>query len=538
MRVRHVSLLGLLLGLSIAASAAPQGGRRPPARGASPAAFTFDPSADRLPPGFVGHDPARYYTLLNPRFTEKGEFESTQAFTERLRRALPDAAVPLTLPPEASALAYDADAGRMVVRLNRRYVFERRFVASRRIPMITPLGVRFTATEIEYLDTAADLNFERAYGLPEAAFLSVPMAPEEARRLKPLLRVLIVGHFDRETPQNAIIRETRTQTATLSDPNPYKIVYRGVALRVGEVWLYRADTGEILAKNSTAWREPVRRQGVAYGPVRARGEAPACGPDLRLDRAREALELRRPVREAIADTEALIAAEPDVAAAHLLRALLLEEEKRYDDAAAAAGRAATLAPDCVDAFVAVARVALKRKDCLTAQRAVGRARELDRHARGLRAVAMEAEYFCQSQAAQPVGPEPAPATSGPGGSAGGAAIDEALVRARDFVATNRDREALDELARVLQVRPDSAEAHALRGRVYERRGEYQKAVEAFTAAAFWNPRLIGAHIAIGRIHALNKNCAEARAAVAKALAIDPNSSEALALGRYADTKCP
>jgi tetratricopeptide (TPR) repeat protein len=126
-----------------------------------------------------------------------------------------------------------------------------------------------------------------------------------------------------------------------------------------------------------------------------------------------------------------------------------------------------------------------------------------------------------------------------GASSAGAAseVDDALQRARDHVAANRDREALDELARVLQVRPDSHEAHYLRGRVYERRGEYDKATQALKAATFWNPRLLQAYVILGRIYVLQKNCAEAQAAATKALQIDPAASEAIALRRLVESKC-
>jgi cytochrome c-type biogenesis protein CcmH/NrfG len=123
-------------------------------------------------------------------------------------------------------------------------------------------------------------------------------------------------------------------------------------------------------------------------------------------------------------------------------------------------------------------------------------------------------------------------------AAGGATIDDALKRAGDDFAANRDREALDELSRVLQVRPDSYEAHYLRGRVFERRGEYDEAVKALKAATFWNPRLTGAYVILGRIYVLQKNCADARAAVTKALQIEPSSSEAVALKKLVDSKCP
>jgi tetratricopeptide (TPR) repeat protein len=134
------------------------------------------------------------------------------------------------------------------------------------------------------------------------------------------------------------------------------------------------------------------------------------------------------------------------------------------------------------------------------------------------------------------GAEPGQSSGAPGAS-GSASVDDSLKKAQDDFTANRDKEALDGLARILQVRPDSHEAHFLRGRIYERRGEYDRAVEALKAATFWNPRLLQAYVILGRIYTLQKNCADARAAATKALQLDPASSEAGALKRLVDSKC-
>jgi tetratricopeptide (TPR) repeat protein len=128
-------------------------------------------------------------------------------------------------------------------------------------------------------------------------------------------------------------------------------------------------------------------------------------------------------------------------------------------------------------------------------------------------------------------------TTSASGASGSASIDESLKKAQDDFTANRDKEALDGLARILQVRPDSHEAHFLRGRIYERRGEYDRAIEALKAATFWNPRLLQAYVILGRIYTLQKNCADARAASTKALQLDPSSQEAGALKRLVDSKC-
>jgi tetratricopeptide (TPR) repeat protein len=129
-----------------------------------------------------------------------------------------------------------------------------------------------------------------------------------------------------------------------------------------------------------------------------------------------------------------------------------------------------------------------------------------------------------------------------GGAAGAAttsptATQDSLRRARELFQANRDREALDELGALLQVTPDNHEAHLLRGRIFERRGEYDRAVEALKAAVFWNPKLLEAYVTLGRIYVFRQNCVEAQAASTRALQIDASNNEALALRRLVEQKC-
>jgi tetratricopeptide (TPR) repeat protein len=125
-------------------------------------------------------------------------------------------------------------------------------------------------------------------------------------------------------------------------------------------------------------------------------------------------------------------------------------------------------------------------------------------------------------------------TSAPG--VGGSAED-AMAAARTLFDEGRDREALDQLGRVLQLTPDNAEAHLLRGRIFERSAEYERAIEALKAATFWNPKSLVAYVTLGRIYVFRNDCANADAAMRKALQLDPASADALALKRSVDAKC-
>jgi tetratricopeptide (TPR) repeat protein len=134
-----------------------------------------------------------------------------------------------------------------------------------------------------------------------------------------------------------------------------------------------------------------------------------------------------------------------------------------------------------------------------------------------------------------LGAQPAPTTRT--SAAGAPSVQETMAHARDLFAANRDREALDDLGRVLQVNPDNAEAHLLRGRIYERSGDYDRAIEALKAASFWDPKSVAAYVTLGRIYVFKNNCPNAQATMKKAIQIDPTSQEVLALKRTVEQKC-
>ena len=115
--------------------------------------------------------------------------------------------------------------------------------------------------------------------------------------------------------------------------------------------------------------------------------------------------------------------------------------------------------------------------------------------------------------------------------------DQLMDVARNAFQQGRNDDALASLSKLLQVSPQSFEAHLLMGRVYERRGDFERATNALKAALFWNPRLVAAHVLLGRISVLKNDCPGAQAASAKALQIDANDPDAGALKRLIDDKC-
>jgi tetratricopeptide (TPR) repeat protein len=78
---------------------------------------------------------------------------------------------------------------------------------------------------------------------------------------------------------------------------------------------------------------------------------------------------------------------------------------------------------------------------------------------------------------------------------GGPLVD--LQTARSAFLAGRDADALEALGKMLQIAPQNYDAHFLMGRVYERKGDFDRATNALKAAVFWNPKLVPAHVLLG-----------------------------------------
>lgn len=110
-----------------------------------------------------------------------------------------------------------------------------------------------------------------------------------------------------------------------------------------------------------------------------------------------------------------------------------------------------------------------------------------------------------------------------------AAIEQAMIRARQAFAANNENEALAEIQRVLTLDPTFARAHLLRGQILYKRNDLENAVNALSAAVYWNPRLVSAHVALGQIYLARGDRARALAHGRQASELAPQDREAIAL---------
>ncbi len=115
--------------------------------------------------------------------------------------------------------------------------------------------------------------------------------------------------------------------------------------------------------------------------------------------------------------------------------------------------------------------------------------------------------------------------------------DQLLEKARTAFFNGRDEEAMAAAQKLLEIAPQSHDAHLLIARVLERRGDFDRAMNALKSALFWNNRLAPAHVLSGRISVLKNDCTAAQSSAAKALQIAPTDQDALALQRLIEQKC-
>lgn len=109
------------------------------------------------------------------------------------------------------------------------------------------------------------------------------------------------------------------------------------------------------------------------------------------------------------------------------------------------------------------------------------------------------------------------------------AQQQTLDRIRQLIASNKDAEAMTELQQLLAVDTANADGYFLRGIIYSHRNETENALKSFHAAVSWNPRLIEAHIMLGRIYLSRNDRARALAHCKQALDIDPQNRDAVSL---------
>jgi hypothetical protein len=109
-----------------------------------------------------------------------------------------------------------------------------------------------------------------------------------------------------------------------------------------------------------------------------------------------------------------------------------------------------------------------------------------------------------------------------------------LAEAKALYVSGKDNEVMKILSRVIVIEPRSGEAYYLLGMIHLRHGDLDQAVSSFRTALFWENRLVGAHVALGKIYLQKGDCLQAKNYAASALAIDAENQDAVGLQRQVE----
>jgi tetratricopeptide (TPR) repeat protein len=91
--------------------------------------------------------------------------------------------------------------------------------------------------------------------------------------------------------------------------------------------------------------------------------------------------------------------------------------------------------------------------------------------------------------------------------------------------TERDDEAIASFRRAVYLSPYDAEAHLLLGRVYQRGGRQQEAIDEFTVS-IWSRDTVAARLALAEAYLQSQNIAGARSELQAVLSREPSNAEA------------
>jgi tetratricopeptide (TPR) repeat protein len=100
-----------------------------------------------------------------------------------------------------------------------------------------------------------------------------------------------------------------------------------------------------------------------------------------------------------------------------------------------------------------------------------------------------------------------------------------LDRGKRLFEQGNNTDAITEFRRALYLSPYEADAHLLLGRIYLRTGQTAAAIDAFKIA-IWSEETAASQVALAQAYLQAKDAAKARAALERALVLDPTFSEA------------
>ena len=275
----------------------------------------FDPSVEKLPPGYRGHDTKEIIAALMRRESQsaKDEFETTEQFRQRLKK--------LEASPLFRGLTVDSLLAFVVDGLETRYDADREVMSVGVDPRNIPGGVTYA--------NSWKLGAGEAPQLSEELKMGVPAAKAAKQNLRAIAVVVLKDpYYLRGRHEGALTAELR------------------------EVWLYDSATGLVFKK--------LRDEDLRAAAEKA-NRAKAGVPKPSVTHAKELFE-KGSDEEALAELREVVLDEPMNAAAYLLTGRIYQ---RRGDIKAAINYLKTSLfwdKDMIDAHILLGRIFLERGD--------------------------------------------------------------------------------------------------------------------------------------------------------------------------------
>lgn len=217
------ALMTISLLLSTPAAAQSLNKQRPGATAEGFARKPFDPSAEKLPPGYHGHDPKEVIAALMRRASQsvKDEFETTDQFRQRVKAL--EASPLLGLLTVDSLLAFTIDG------------VETRYDADREV-MSVGVNPQNVAGGVNYVNA-------RDFAAPERPQFAIGEQKVEVPQLREELKM--------DVPAAKAAKQNLRALAVVALKAPYytRGEYAGtLTAELREVWLYDLATGQVFKK--------------------------------------------------------------------------------------------------------------------------------------------------------------------------------------------------------------------------------------------------------------------------------------------------
>ncbi|PKN77208.1 MAG: hypothetical protein CVU52_01455 [Deltaproteobacteria bacterium HGW-Deltaproteobacteria-10] len=226
---------------------------------------SFDTTAISLPANYLGHDIVALYNRLAKTFPPKDEFESTEAYKERLEVSYSQDMFAFVIKDNYSVLdaSYDADTNNMLVKIGDSMgdkVFEIKLIKDRPKEYVATnkFGAQTIVTEKSgkiYGVCLANFNSFRDTG-PQQRYsdkqreITFKLSPEEARGLKNNLASLLVCKVkSSENPTKYSFETDSNARATMSIPIEAHYKNYFVNIELYEIWIFNGKTGVVYAKD-------------------------------------------------------------------------------------------------------------------------------------------------------------------------------------------------------------------------------------------------------------------------------------------------